>query len=133
MKKGSARGHEAAAVMRREQALELRAAGMTYMYVAEKLGISKTQAWRDVQKAIKEVQEEYTENTKAIITIELKRLDRMLLALWTEAIKGNQGAIDRVVKIMERKSRLLGLDAPTKKEVKVEGLDIKIGGLDVDI
>ena len=47
-------------------------------------------------------------------TLELERLDRLLLGVWGQAAKGNQGAVDRALKIMERRARLLGLDAPTK-------------------
>jgi hypothetical protein len=46
--------------------------------------------------------------------MELERLDRLLLAVWGQAAKGNQGGIDRALKIMERRAKLLGLDAPTK-------------------
>lgn len=48
-------------------------------------------------------------------SLELERLDRLLLGVWSQAAKGNQGAVDRALKIMERRARLLGLDAPTKQ------------------
>jgi hypothetical protein len=41
----------------------------------------------------------------------------MLLALWPQVLKGNQGAIDRALRVMERRAKLLGLDAPTRQEV----------------
>jgi hypothetical protein len=46
--------------------------------------------------------------------LDLKRLDAMTLALWSQARQGNQGAVDRLLRIMERRAKLLGLDAPTK-------------------
>jgi hypothetical protein len=45
---------------------------------------------------------------------ELSRLDGMLRGLWPDARKGSHGAVDRVLKIMERRAKLLGLDAPVK-------------------
>jgi len=42
------------------------------------------------------------------------RIDRAQAAIWDQVIKGNHGAIDRFVKLSERRSRILGLDAPAK-------------------
>jgi hypothetical protein len=42
--------------------------------------------------------------------LELERLDRLLIALWDLATGGSLGAIDRVLKVMQRRAELLGLD-----------------------
>jgi len=54
----------------------------------------------------------------------VERLDQMLLALGPmlrtnqrEGRMANLGAIDRALKIMERRAKLLGLDAPVRQEV----------------
>lgn len=40
---------------------------------------------------------------------------RLLAAIWKEAVEGGDlKAVDRILKIMERRAKLLGLDAPTK-------------------
>ena len=54
------------------------------------------------------------ENVDEVRTIELQRLDSLLFSIWPEAQKGTLKAVDMVVKIMERRAKLLGLDAPTK-------------------
>lgn len=46
---------------------------------------------------------------------EVSRLDAMLAGLWPDARRGHLGAVDRVLRLMERRARLLGLDAPEKK------------------
>jgi hypothetical protein len=46
------------------------------------------------------------------------RLDRLLAAIWNQAIEGDGESIDRCLRIMKRRSELLGLDAP--KNVKME-------------
>lgn len=46
--------------------------------------------------------------------LELERLDALTYALWPEAMQRNLGAIDRLLRVMERRDTLLGLDAPTK-------------------
>ena len=38
----------------------------------------------------------------------------MLLAVWSDAVKGRYGAVDRVLKIEAQRSKLLGLDAPVR-------------------
>lgn len=47
-------------------------------------------------------------------TLEVARLDAMLLALWPQVKQGNQGAIEKALKVEERRAKLLGLDAPAK-------------------
>ena len=42
------------------------------------------------------------------------RLDRLHQAVWDAAINGDCYAIDRVLKLMERRAKLFGLDAPNK-------------------
>jgi len=54
------------------------------------------------------------ETAEEIRRLELERLDAMLFAIGPEVRKGSYGAIDRALKIMERRARLLGLDAPVK-------------------
>jgi len=56
------------------------------------------------------------ERAKELLALELSRLDQMMQALWPKARRGHLGAIDRVLRVMERRSRYLGLDAPTKLE-----------------
>ncbi len=49
-------------------------------------------------------------------TMEAERLDRMLEGLWQKAISGDTWSVDRVLNIMERRARLLGLDRPPEKD-----------------
>lgn len=101
-------------------------AGMSYYYIARELGVAKSTAYSDVSKALKEIQERYTEDAIKIRIIEVNRIDRMVLAIWQKAIKGDLNAIDRVNRLIERKSRLLGLDAPIKQEIENKVIEINI-------
>jgi hypothetical protein len=47
---------------------------------------------------------------------ELDRIDRLQLAAWPNAMKGDTKSIMTIVKLMERRARLLGLDTPIKIE-----------------
>lgn len=44
--------------------------------------------------------------------IELDRIERLIKALWDTAEDGNVAAMDRVLKLMQKKHDLLGMDAP---------------------
>lgn len=103
------------AVERQRKAVELRKAGMSYEAIADELGYAgKSGAYKAVSSALTRTLQEPADELRAL---ELARLDDMLKGLWVNARKGNVYAIDRVLKIMQRRAELLGLDAP--KTVKV--------------
>lgn len=101
-------------LVRQKQALELRRMGMDYRDIAAAIGVSKSQAHRLVTHALAEVRDEIASETGALRAEELSRLNRMLEGLWAKARRGDVYAVDRVLKISERRAKLLGLDAPVK-------------------
>jgi orotate phosphoribosyltransferase-like protein len=106
---------------RRIEALDLRKAGFAYAAIGKQLKVSGEQARLDVMSALKQLAEHQDTETAEYRNLELERLDRMMLAVWSDAIKGHLGAVDRVLKISERRARLMGLDAPVKQEVEHSG------------
>jgi hypothetical protein len=89
------------------QALGLRASGATYRQIADALGLANAMtAWRLVQE---ESASAIRESAREILDLELTRLDRLQMAVWADAINGDHQAIDRVLKIMEQRAKLLGL------------------------
>lgn len=52
--------------------------------------------------------------------LELSRLDEALRAIWPKVKKGDLFAIDRYLKISERRAKLVGLDSKT--EIQLSGL-----------
>lgn len=100
------------------QALELRKAGASYDQIARQLGFAqKSGAHHSVMRALKASIAMRNAAAEDVLEIELQRLDEMLLGLWSEARKGRWLAVDRVLKIMERRSAFLGLDAPKRSEI----------------
>ena len=87
------------------------------------LNLSVTKGSLD--RALAKLQAESLSNIEDWRAQELARLDRMQVGLWPQVIKGNHGAIDRVLRIMERRARLLGLDAATAASIGVTGRDGK--------
>lgn len=100
---------------RQRQALELRKAGASYDQIARQLGYSnESGAYKAIQTVLQATVQEPSDEMR---TLELKRLDQMLIGLWPDAQRGHQGAVDRALKIMERRAAYLGLDAPKRSEL----------------
>lgn len=136
------------------EAAKLRSEGKTYDQIAEALEFSdRSLARRAVERALAATVREPADELRQL---ELIRLD----ALWVEAVKVmttehitvNNGrvievdgvplkddaptlqAIDRLLKIMERRAKLVGLDSPTKVEVlSVDALDREIERLTAEL
>ena len=121
------KGKAEAAAERRVQALELRKAGASYRAIGSKLGTSEAQAHRDVAHELGRLAAEAHDLAADVRTLELERLDVLTLALWKDAKAGNQGAIDRVLKVMERRAKLMGIDAPTKVDATLDIYEVIIG------
>jgi len=100
------------------EALELRRAGLGYTAIAARLGLGKSQAHRLVVAGLEEARAQVSANADDLRAEEVSRLDAMMVGLWPAARNGAVSAIDRVVKIMERRAKLLGLDAPERKRLE---------------
>jgi transcriptional regulator len=97
------------------EALELRKAGATYEAIAQQLGYSnRNSAHRAVQTLLRR---RTTENVDELRVLENERLDDLLRAVYDVALAGGDKAIDKVLRIMERRARMWGLDAPTQTHV----------------
>jgi len=120
--KTSQRRLEAAENQRK--ALELRKAGVTFASIAETLGYrGPSGAYRAVMSALRKTLQEPADEVRKM---EAERLDALLLALWAQAKSGNQGAVDRVLRVMERRAKLLGLDMPTRADITSGGQPLTI-------
>ena len=104
------------AKQREHDALQLRQRGYTYERIAEALGMSTSGACDSVRRALQALKADTAEKAEEVRDLELRRLDRMLDIAQTAAEQGDLAAIDRVLRIQERRSKYLGLDAPTRSE-----------------
>jgi hypothetical protein len=132
----------------------LRGTGMTYQQIADRLGVSKQSAHEGFRRALRDA---VRQPTQEAIGLELDRLD----VLWRTAItimaskhivsqngrvvRGDDGqpiedpgprlaAIDRALRIMERRARLIGLDAPVRVDARIsDSLDAEIERLAAEL
>lgn len=120
------RGQGEAAAERRYKSLTLRMGGKSYRAIGKIIGISEAQAHRDVQDALHENIERHDGDIRKLRELESERLDRLWANLWPRMFVEHDGArllnydtIDRLLKISERRSKLLGIDKPGKIDVAV--------------
>lgn len=107
---------------RRREALAMRQRGKSFQEIADELGYSsRGAASSDISKMIKELPQENAHNLRKI---EVERMDQLLDAMWDKAMKGDGWAVDRCLKIMERRAKLLGLDAPIVTKVEMVTEDV---------
>ena len=107
--------------VRSRAALDLRAQGFSYSDIADRLGIGRSTAHRYVTQELAYLAQECREEAVHVRDLELQRLDDLYLIAYRAIIDGyDLPAIDRCLRIMERRAKLLGLDAAQK--VDVQGL-----------
>jgi hypothetical protein len=99
------------------QASQLRAAGATFREIGEALGIDATTARRHILDTLDRAA---YEDATLMRTLEGERLDRLQRGLWAAATSGDTDAARTVVRIMERRAKLFGLDSPTKIEMTAD-------------
>lgn len=112
---------------RERKALELRRSGLTYDAISQEIGWTEpSAAHKAVKRAIKRSMQDVGED---VLELEVARLDRLMEAIWDQAVGGDLQCLDRVLKIAERRAKLLGIDAPARQHVEIEAY---MGGTDID-
>lgn len=105
---------EISGVETRDKCLSLRRLGMSYAEVAKQVGLSRGGAYKAVQTALDEIRASYRETAAEVLELELDRLDEMTRALSNKVGYGDPQAVTAALRVMERRAKLLGLDAPQK-------------------
>lgn len=99
-----------AAERNRAKAMDLRGKGWTFDEIAEAVGVCKARAHGLVKEGMEELRQESLEQAASLRAIELRRLDMMSRGLWSKL--DDPQAVNALRQISERRSKLLGLDAP---------------------
>lgn len=104
---------------RRAKALELRRRGASYRQIGKALGISHYQSHKDVQAELGKLAKLTQDEAETLRELELQRLDALTLALDSQVKDGYPPAVNSYLRVMERRAKLLGLDAPASIRVSV--------------
>jgi hypothetical protein len=103
---------------RRAKAIAMLLAGVDYDTITQRLGYAtRGAATKDVQRALEANRAAERESVEELRTVDLMRLDRLQAAVWTKALGGDPRVVETVLKILERRAKLLGLDAVVKQEL----------------
>lgn len=103
---------------REVKALEMRMGGQPYSRIAKALGYrGRSSAYTAVMRVLDRREAEPAERVR---NLELQRLERLLKAYWSRAVRVRQpdiGAAKLCLDILARRARMLGLDAPVKVDI----------------
>ena len=115
-------------IERERRVIELRRAGHTFDDIAQTIGFANPSvAHNAYTRALKRTL--INAGTEEVREQELDRLERLQTFAWAEAEQGNLKAMETVLKIMQRRARLLGLDAPIKTQQEITVFE---GGTELD-
>lgn len=98
------------------RAAQLRAAGLTFREIGERLGVDHTWARTLVLKALEEATYEAADVMRTLVGM---RYDRLLATYYPRAVGQNpdQKAADVVLRALQGQRQLFGLDAPVRLDV----------------
>jgi hypothetical protein len=123
--------YTADAAIKDREALELRNLGWTYQRIADHLSVSVSTAFDRVQRAVRNIPAEAVDEHRRI---EGERMDNLLATYMPQALAGDVKSADFVLKVLDRRAKLLGLDAPTKTEViTLDAIDAEIRRLETQL
>jgi hypothetical protein len=131
----ASRAQQAATAERRNRLVHLRLAGADYEAIARQLGYSSAaDARKDLTRAFDSSARRLDQSTGELRALELARLDRLQAALWSTAIGGDVRAVETSLRIIDRRCRLLGLDAPIRHEViTLDQIEAEITRLETEL
>lgn len=131
----ASRAQRAATADRRAKAVQLRLAGLDFQAIADRLGYAdRAAAHKDITRALEANVAEMNRNVEVHRQEELDRLFRLQLGVWPAAAAGDPKAVQTVLNIIDRRCKLLGLDAPQRVEVvTLDAIDNEIRRLNAEL
>ena len=129
---GKVASKKVAIAERQQIALSLRKSGASFRAIAAHIAAApgnekydERRAHADVTACLKVINEKTALDTEAYRSLELERLDTAQLAIAKKVQSGDLGSIDRWLRISERRSALLGLDAPVRLKIE-QGVEAEL-------
>lgn len=114
------------------QVARLKAQGMSTSDIAQQLQIDPATVRNMVKETLEKVRAEREEYGALLLDLELERLDMMQNAIWPAALAGKLTAQDRVMNIMDKRAKYLGMYAPTETKITGDGGPVNVTVVYVD-
>lgn len=93
-------------------AYKLRQTGMSVFEIAERLQVTEAVINSGINLTLRSAAELMTDGAKEdMLQMELDRLDQLQQALWQSAMAGDTRSADSILKVMDKRHKLLGLEA----------------------
>lgn len=112
------------------EAVRLRVAGKDYGQIAEALECHPTTARKMVDRWL-ESRRPAQEVTEELIKISDARLEILHDVWWGPALQGDQAALDNVLKILDRRAKIMGMEVPRSTNVTVVTAESIVAFLDM--
>ena len=103
-------------IEKEQEIVKLRRGGLPFDIIGDRVGLSTSGAHRAYQRSLARV---VKEDVDAIRQVETERLDLAQSAIWGKVLQGDNPSIQNLLRIMERRAKLLGLDQPTRIQAEV--------------
>lgn len=105
---------------RRHLMLELRKAGWGYHHIALAFEISEKEARKKIRLELRRAARILHKSAREVFQLEYERLEDLTLALWPQAQAGSIRAVETLIRLMERRAKMLGMDAPLRTEARLD-------------
>lgn len=116
-KKPNRRPTDADITLRRREVWNLKVQGLTIAAIADKMGLAYRTIQTDLHQAAKLV--DVTQWLESEVTLDLSRLEAIFRVYYAEALTGESiDAAKLCLDVLARKSKLLGLDAPKRVDIR---------------
>lgn len=106
---------------RRKRVLAARLRGESFRAIADREDIAVSTAHQDYQTALSDIPKPEAEQLRKV---EGERLDMLQKGVWDAAILGDIDASRQALRIIDRRAKLFGLDAPQKVDVSTGNVDL---------
>jgi hypothetical protein len=103
-------------VAKEQEIVKLRRGGLTWDLIGERVKLSPSGAQKAYDRSLARV---IADDVRAIRNLETERLDLAQSAIWGKVLQGDNPSIANLLRIMERRAKLLGLDQPTRIQAEV--------------
>ncbi len=103
---------------RRSQVMQMTVAGKTTDQIAGEFMVSRQTIAKDIKSALKSTEESMLTATVEVRRVQHLRLEQAFDAIWIQIKTGDLDAIKVMISLLDRESKLLGLDAPQRIDVR---------------